>query len=60
MDKTTLFSKYKGTALAALAGDCIGGKCEFNWESLSLEALQAVDKALKTSGRSRRIISFTH
>ena len=57
MDETLLLSKVKGAAFAALAGDCIGGKCEVNeatgaeWAPVPFKTLLTLNEKLKTAGR---------
>ncbi|CAK8681191.1 ADP-ribosylhydrolase ARH3-like isoform X2 [Clavelina lepadiformis] len=55
-----LLSKYKGSALAALAGDCIGAEYEAAWQPVAYQTLMELEEILKNSqAASRRFLNYT-
>ncbi|CAK8681190.1 unnamed protein product [Clavelina lepadiformis] len=55
-----LLSKYKGSALAALAGDCIGAEYEAAWQPVAYQTLMKLEEILKNSqAASRRFLNYT-
>ena len=53
-----LLSKYKGSALAALAGDCIGAKYEVAWQPVAYQTLMKLEEFLKNSQAACRYNSI--
>ena len=53
-----LLSKYKGSALAALAGDCIGAEYEAAWQPVAYQTLMELEEILKNSQAACRYNSI--
>ena len=49
-----LLSKFKGSALAALAGDCIGARYESMWRPVAYQTLLNLEENLKSAEKTCR------